>query len=286
MAVADFLTLLMGPAFFMVHDFFQNYQLGAAGCRLEGFLEGTFLVVAVLNLLSISYDRLSTVVFHPNSGFKLNAKRTKVLMALTWLAGFSFAIPLAVFRNYETRVWKNFVEKYCKENQRILNIYWYALISVLVWLPLCVMVITYTAILIKVIFLLNWLYLHLQLLAYFKLDRIEKTTVTKESSRVISYKKKVTITMFIVVIAFIILRTPFTVLVIIRGKNLNNPTMAAKIDGYFQILWYTSHYLIFVNCAVNPLIYGLNNENFKKAFKHTTFFPCCKRKQTVSLNLK
>lgn len=115
------------------------------------------------------------------------------------------------------------------------------------------------------------------------MDRYEKSTLKKENSKVLSYKKKVTITMFIVVIVFIFLRIPFTVLVIIRGNNLNNPTMAAKIDGYFQILWYTSHYLIFVNCAVNPLIYGLNNDNFKKAFKHTTFFPCCKSKQKVSL---
>lgn len=150
MATADFLTLLMGPAFFMVHDFFQNYQLGAVGCRLEGFLEGAFLVTAVLNLSAISYDRLSSIVLPINSKFKLNVKKTRFVMAATWLAGFSFAIPLAVFRKYKRRVWKNFVEKYCKENQNILNTYWYFLISVLVWLPLCVMVISYTAIFIKV----------------------------------------------------------------------------------------------------------------------------------------
>lgn len=116
----------------------------------------------------------------------------------------------------------------------------------------------------------------------FQLARYEKTAFKKENSKNASYKRKVTRTMFIVVIVFILLRIPFTVLVLIRGQNLNNPTKAAKIDGFFQILWYTSHYLIFLNCAVNPLIYGLNNENFKKAFEHTTFFPCCNRRKAVS----
>ncbi|KAL5288015.1 hypothetical protein ACFFRR_008700 [Megaselia abdita] len=267
MASADFLTLLIGPILFMIHDFYQNYELGAVGCRLEGFLEGAFLVTAVLNLSAISYDRLSSIVLPMYSKFKLNVKRTKIVMAITWMIGFSFAIPLAVFRKYKQRIWKNFVEKYCKENQNVLPEYWYVLISVLVWLPLCSMVISYTAI-------------------FIKLARYEKRSLKKENLKSVSYKKKVTRTMFIVVIVFIILRIPFTVLVIIRGKNLNNPTKAAKIDGYFEILWYTSHYLIFLNCAVNPLIYGLNNDNFKKAFEHTTFFPCFKRKKAGKSTIK
>lgn len=148
MALADFLTLLIGPILFMVHDFYQNYELGAVGCRLEGFLEGSFLVAAVLNLSAISYDRLSSIVL-PIS-FRMNVKRTKIVMAITWIVGFSFAVPLIVFRKYKQRVWKNFVEKYCKENQHVLVDYWYVLISVLVWLPLCSMVVSYSAIFIKV----------------------------------------------------------------------------------------------------------------------------------------
>lgn len=150
MATADFLTLLIGPSLFMVHDFYQNYELGAVGCRMEGFLQGALLVSAVLNLSAISYDRLSSVVLPIDSRFKLNVKRTKIIMAMTWIAGFSFAIPLAVFRKYKQRVWKNFVEKYCRENQNVLPKYWYFLIAVLVWLPLCTMVVSYTAIFVKV----------------------------------------------------------------------------------------------------------------------------------------
>lgn len=39
MVVADLLTLLICPAMFLIHDFYQNYQLGSIGCRTEGMLE-------------------------------------------------------------------------------------------------------------------------------------------------------------------------------------------------------------------------------------------------------
>lgn len=148
MALADFLTLLIGPILFMVHDFYQNYELGAVGCRLEGFLEGSFLITAVLNLSAISYDRLSSIVLPTR--FRMNVKRAKIVMVITWIVGFIFAVPLIIFRNYKERVWKNFVEKYCKENQHVLLDYWYVLISLLVWLPLCSMVVSYAAIFVKV----------------------------------------------------------------------------------------------------------------------------------------
>lgn len=47
-----------------------------------------------------------------------------------------------------------------------------------------------------------------------------------------------------------------------------------QIDGSFRALWYTSHYLIFVNAAINPLLYGITNDNFRRAYHQTPWFPC------------
>lgn len=38
-----------------------------------------------------------------------------------------------------------------------------------------------------------------------------------------------------------------------------------QVDAAFQILWFISHYLIYLNCAINPIIYGLTNESYRKA---------------------
>ncbi|XP_037941391.1 neuropeptide Y receptor type 2-like [Teleopsis dalmanni] len=153
MAVADFLTLFICPALFMVNDFYQNYQLGCVGCKLEGFLVGVFLITAVLNLSVVSYDRLTAIVLPTET--RLSILGVKIVIPLTWIVGIAVASPLAIYRGYRVRQWKNFKETYCKENTTILPKYWYFLITVMVWFPLMVMVICYTAIFIKIHKLLN-----------------------------------------------------------------------------------------------------------------------------------
>lgn len=37
----------------------------------------------------------------------------------------------------------------------------------------------------------------------------------------------------------------------------------------YKTLWWISKYLIFVNAAINPMIYGLTNEKFRRALKNT-----------------
>lgn len=54
------------------------------------------------------------------------------------------------FNLQKVRYWKNFTEMYCKENTTILPKYWYVLITVMVWLPLAIMLICYSAIFYKV----------------------------------------------------------------------------------------------------------------------------------------
>lgn len=55
-----------------------------------------------------------------------------------------------------------------------------------------------------------------------------------------------------------------------------------QVDGMYHTLWFVSKFLIFVNSAVNPLIYGATNEKFRKAFKTTKIskwlFPSANKK--------
>ncbi|ALC40763.1 CG30340 [Drosophila busckii] len=243
MAVADFLTLLICPAMFMINDFYQNYQLGCVGCKLEGFLVMVFLITAVLNLSVVSYDRLTAIVLPMET--RLTLRAGKILIGCTWLAGVLLALPLAIYREYRVRVWRNFKERYCKENTNVLPKYWYVLITVLVWLPLSIMLICYSAI-------------------FYKLDRYEKRVMSREHPLTVSYKRSVAKTLFIVVIVFVALRLPFTILVVLRAKYFY--TAQTSWSSGMQFFWYFSQYLMFVNAAVNPIIYGFNNENFKRAY--------------------
>ncbi|EDW74951.2 uncharacterized protein Dwil_GK15627 [Drosophila willistoni] len=242
MAMADFLTLLICPAMFMVNDFYQNYQLGCVGCKMEGFLVVIFLITAVLNLSVVSYDRLTAIVLPRET--RLTFTAAKIVILCTWILGVLFASPLALYRSYRVRIWKNFTEIYCKENTSILPKYWYVLITILVWLPLGIMLICYIAI-------------------FYKLDRYEKRVLSREHPLTVSYKRSVAKTLFIVVVVFLVLRLPFTILIVLREKYY---TTDSTVNSGMQLFWYFSQYLMFFNAAVNPMIYGFNNENFRRAY--------------------
>ncbi|KAF2889715.1 hypothetical protein ILUMI_14379 [Ignelater luminosus] len=92
----------------------------------------------------------------------------------------------------------------------------------------------------------------------------------------VNYKRKVAKMMFIVVITFMICRLPFTALIFYRNQLLKRdrissmPQVQNQVEGAYHTLWFASRYLIVVNAAVNPIIYGLTSEKFRKAFIVTT----------------
>ncbi|XP_030081980.1 galanin receptor type 1 [Drosophila hydei] len=255
MAVADFLTLLICPIMFLINDFYQNFQLGCVGCKLEGFLVVVFLITAVLNLSVVSYDRLTAIVLPQET--RLTLPGVKIVIACTWLAGLLLALPLAIYREYRVRIWLNFTERYCKENTNVLPKYWYVLITVLVWLPLSIMLICYTAI-------------------FVKLDRYEKRVLSRENPLTVNYKRSVAKTLFIVVTVFGVLRLPFTIFVVQRETYYKTE---ASVDCSVQYFSYFAQYLIFVNAAVNPIIYGFNNANFRRAYAQ---IGCVKRRRAAT----
>ncbi|XP_067633514.1 neuropeptide FF receptor 2 [Eurosta solidaginis] len=255
MAVADILTLLICPIMFMINDFYQNYLMGRIGCKTEGFLDVSLLITAVLNLSAVSYDRLTAIVLPSET--RLTMRGVKFVIAMTWLGGFLLAMPLAIYRSFKIRLWKNFTELYCKENTDILPKYWYVLITVMVWLPLSIMVVCYTAI-------------------FIKLDRYEKRVLNREHPLSVSYKKAVAKMVFIVLIAFIALRLPFTIVVLLRDRYVSNGDNL--YENSFTIIWYIAQFLMFLNAAINPLIYGFKNDNFKRAYDQTPLCSCFKRK--------
>lgn len=154
-----------------------------------------------------------------------------------------------MFPQHQERQWRDYLETFCSENPTILPTYWHILIGAIVWLPLTVMVVCYSAIM--------W-----------KLERYERQALRREHPFCVSYKKRVAKTLFLVVLSFVALRCPFTALIFMRNQLLNQQVVN-QVDGSFAILWYVSHYLIFVNAAVNPLIYGLTNDNFRRAYSQT-----------------
>ncbi|KAH0814651.1 hypothetical protein GEV33_008140 [Tenebrio molitor] len=110
MAAADLFSLLIHPWVFLSYDFFQNYQLGSFGCKTEAALECSILLASVISVSVISYDRLTAILLPRES--KLTKKGAKIVMVITWVAGFLISTPLCVYRTYKlTRYEKAMMRK-------------------------------------------------------------------------------------------------------------------------------------------------------------------------------
>lgn len=59
---------------------------------------GALLITAVFNLCAVTYERLTAIVLPTET--RLTIFGTKIVMACTWVGGFTLAVPLAVYRTY------------------------------------------------------------------------------------------------------------------------------------------------------------------------------------------
>ncbi|XP_031832992.1 neuropeptide Y receptor type 2 [Nomia melanderi] len=242
MCIADLGTCLICPWMFLCTDLFENYILGDIGCRLDGSLLHALTLVAVFNLSAISYDRVSAIVF--NCAGKLTRRMTYILLFTTWISAIAVAAPLSYFRHYYERQWKNYLETFCTEDAALVYPYWHIFAGLSVWAPLAIMAICYSAILIK-------------------LDRYESQALRSKYPIVVKYKGRVAQVLALIVLVFIIGRVPFTALIITRSQLLQGIPKLGQARIMYP-LWYMSKYLVLVNAAVNPLLYGWSSSSLRK----------------------
>ncbi|XP_063911000.1 C-X-C chemokine receptor type 2 [Zophobas morio] len=252
MAAADLLSLLIHPWIFLVYDFFQNYQFGSFICKTEATIECAILLTSVTSVSAISYDRLTAILLPRES--KLTKRGAKFIIAIAWVVGLLISSPLFFYRNYKERQWKDFLEKFCTENTFMTTIYWHVIITVLVWLPLTIQLICYGSI-------------------FIKLRKYEKVVSRKLDQRQVDYKKKAVRMMFSMILTFLICRLPFTALIFYRDEIQSSLSQGALVQntasGAYHNFWLLSKFFIFVNAALNPLIYSVTNEKFQRGFKTT-----------------
>ncbi|XP_028165730.1 neuropeptide receptor 22 [Ostrinia furnacalis] len=270
LALVDLVTLLFCPWFMLVRDFYQNYVLKTFGCQFEGFMQASLLLAGVGAVMLVSYDRMAAAAL--TSDARVTRSFAPKLIFITWFVSILLSLPWIINREYTERQWKNFLEKYCVEDVKVLGIYWHFTLSFLVWIPLGLMVITYGAIM--------W---RLECSARKLKARGGGQSVTRAK------KRAMRITACVLMTA-VICRIPYTVLIYWRNRL---PNEVNSVEGSYDAMWFAANYLMYTNSAINPLIYGFTNVRFRKAMDITPgvrFFKfgswCCictifRKKQTI-----
>ncbi|XP_054712164.1 substance-K receptor-like [Uloborus diversus] len=244
MALADLMTILCCSWTIIVVDAYQNFVLGKLYCKLDGFFHVTFLLASVFSLIIISGDRLLGIVF-PFSK-RLSKGQAGVIVVATWLAAMACASPTAIWRWLQSRRWHDYEEVWCNENGFILKFYWLIILILLVYLPLTVMAVAYTAIILQ-------------------LDKYEHQLFLREHPLKMKYRKKVIKVLFMYVLNYLVCWVLFQVVVLYRYFKLPQQ----ELPPWYQKVYFPAHVLTYAQSTINPIIYGICNESFRKAFRIT-----------------
>ncbi|KAK4291080.1 hypothetical protein Pmani_036061 [Petrolisthes manimaculis] len=222
------------------------------------------MLVSVTSLATISCDRMIGVVrpFHNH----LKKSYSLTIIIIIWVSSAVLAVPWAVYRVYTVHIWQDMTQAICNESED-LQIWWIISVIGLAWLPLSVMVVCYATILV-----------------YFNHRRVKHPAFRCEHPVITHLKKRVVKMMFAVVVIFIVCWLPFTLLQITYSSFLDENGQfkdEATKQNYNDLLT-LGQYMIYVNAALNPIIYGLLHQTFRRAFRVT--FPCVfKRKSSLVL---
>lgn len=108
--------------------------------------------------------------------------------------------------------------------------------------------------------------------SFVQLDRYEQKVLKRENFITISYKRRVARMLFIIVTIFVLLHIPFTVLIFLRTKLLKTAVMNQLTGNIYLLSWF-AHFCLIANAAINPIVYGLTNDNFRRAYHQTPIIP-------------
>ncbi|CAG0903866.1 unnamed protein product, partial [Darwinula stevensoni] len=250
MCIADLLLLVIYPVFFLLEDFYQAYPLGYIGCKLQGFTYLILRLVEAFTLTVISIDRLLAVI-HPLRP-PIKRRTAIILSSAIWVCAGGTSTPLVVSRDYLYRQWKDFTEITCEESKEIGKPFWLYMLIFLVWIPTACMIVSY-----------SWI--------FFKLKVYEKRVSGDENPVRTRQKRQIVRMLFVVLLVFTLTWLPFQVLILFRFFALDS-FQKDSVGEWYVIARFLSRTLSLCSSALNPVVYGLAFDNFRKAFRIS--FPC------------
>ncbi|XP_022252797.1 substance-P receptor-like [Limulus polyphemus] len=223
----------------------------------------TCLTSSVLTLTAIACDRFIAILFPFRA--RITKQRTGVVITVIWLVSLAVAIPFIIYREYYQIQWKDFVEAHCGETwppaivydenlQKCVTTYpskqlYYTFVAVtLFFLPVIIMATAY--------FLIIW--------------KLWVSEVPGERNPVnISVQhrsmKKVIKMVCVVLIAFVACWLPLQV-IILYSQFIHSSTEIGELPEWFSDVSYFANFFAYFNSALNPIIYGGFNSNFRKSF--------------------
>ncbi|XP_022095770.1 histamine H2 receptor-like isoform X1 [Acanthaster planci] len=229
-----------------------DWTFGPVLCNANAFFEALFLVASTHGLMAIALHKFSSLVL-PLKRI-INLRRAIAMVTFAWFIGLTCAIgPLVgltknVYKPGTSQCGPKYPEKL---SEKIIGLY-VPLVGIII--PLTCLILVY-----GVIF--NTIR---------KYSRRLRSHTSMTEDKIFHQQKRITITLFIVFVAFFICWTPYFVY-----STLGFSLGFQKVPTILNVAAYWSGY---TNSALNPIIYAWRAKSYRKAFRKIF---CCNVKGSL-----
>ncbi|XP_058467593.1 growth hormone secretagogue receptor type 1 isoform X2 [Malaya genurostris] len=255
LSIADLLVLLVCTPTVLVevNSPPEVWVLGEEMCKAVPFVELTVAHASVLTILAISFERYYAICEPLKAGYVCTKARALVICLAAWTVAAILTSPILLFAEYS-------VEEYPDGSRAAVcltkasNIwtvtFFLMTISLFFLLPLIILVVLYAI--------------------------IAKNLIANNNSRMkirlskpeLSYKarKQVVLMLGAVVLAFFTCLLPFRILTLWIIIVSEETFQKLAVEKYYNLLYF-SRIMLYLNSAVNPILYNLMSSKFRKGFQ-------------------
>uniref|UniRef100_A0A8C2XCY3 Histamine H2 receptor n=1 Tax=Cyclopterus lumpus TaxID=8103 RepID=A0A8C2XCY3_CYCLU len=245
LAVTDLLLGLLVLPFSALLQLNNEWPLGPAFCNFYISMDVMLCTASILTLLAISVDRYLAVTMPLRYASLVLPWRVAVAMASVWTVSVAVSfLPIQMGWNTVNGTVQNYgpwaPEGKCRFELNRPYVLTDSLLTF--YLPLVAMC---------------WTYLRILRIARAQAKRIISARPTSVALR----EHKATVTLAAVIGAFVVCWLPYFILFTVLG--LNEHPDPSTVPEYPIVLW-----LGYTNSALNPILYGALNRDFRSAYTH------------------
>ncbi|XP_055523424.1 QRFP-like peptide receptor isoform X1 [Wyeomyia smithii] len=254
LSIADLLVLLVCTPTVLVevNSPPEVWVLGEEMCKAVPFVELTVAHASVLTILAISFERYYAICEPLKAGYVCTKARALVICLAAWTVAAILTSPILMISSYEYVEYVN--GKLVASCLTPVENFWHAgffIGSIVVFFifPLFILVVLYSVI------------------AKNLMDNpgIIMSNATGNRNNVIKYRKQVTFMLGAVVVSFFFCLLPFRALTLWIIIVPSEKIVSIGIERFYIILYFC-RIMLYMNSAVNPILYNLMSSKFRNGF--------------------
>ncbi|XP_014366722.2 thyrotropin-releasing hormone receptor isoform X1 [Papilio machaon] len=256
LSIADLMVLLVCTPTVLVevNSKPETWVLGKELCLAVPFVELTVAHASVLTILAISFERYYAICEPLRAGYVCTKTRATLICALAWFFAALFTSPILGVATFTYEKYDDGTEVPVCLTQA--DTFWSALFFILIIaiffiIPLGVLLVLYSVI---------------------AKNLMENPVIISQHSKnsnnagnVLRYRKQVILMLGTVVLSFFVCLLPFKALTLWIIVFPPETIMSLGIDGYY-ILLYFCRVMLYLNSAINPILYNLMSSKFRDGF--------------------